>query len=95
MRLSISDAARRDLRSLYDYGVDNYGRQSANQYLDAITLAIERIPDWPLANRLRTEVRPPVRLFAHAAHNVFYDVRSDEVEIIRVLHHAADWVNIL
>ena len=56
---------------------------------------IERLPDFPFAARIRTEVRPPVCLLVHHAHNVFYDVHDDGLEILRVLHHSADWKNLL
>lgn len=95
MRLNISDAARRDLHDLYAYGSEVYGERSARSYLDNLLRAMERLPDFPFAARIRTEVRPPVRLIVHLAHNVFYDVHDDEVEILRVLHHSADWKNLL
>jgi len=36
-----------------------------------------------------------VRLLTYAAHNIFYDVTDDEVIILRVLYHSADWVHVL
>jgi toxin ParE1/3/4 len=95
MRLDISETARSDLRQTYEYGRQIYGETAAQSYLSAMLLAIDRIPEWPFASRLRKEVRPPVRLLPHEAHNIFYDVHADEVEIVRVLHHSADWVHIL
>jgi toxin ParE1/3/4 len=95
MRLRISDAARADLRELHTYGAETFGQRAANAYIEALTLAIEKIPDWPFASRLRTEVRPPVRLLPHEGHNIFYDVTSDEVVVVRVLHYTADWINLL
>ena len=95
MRLDISDAARRDLREMYEYGRGLYGEAAAQSYLNVTLLVIDRIPAWPRAARLRNEVRPPVRLLPHEVHNIFYDVHDNEVEIVRVLHHSADWVHIL
>jgi toxin ParE1/3/4 len=95
MRLDISDAARRDLRAIYEYGRESYGENAAQRYLTITLLVIDRIPEWPFAARLRKEVRPPVRLLPHEAHNIFYDVGTDTVTIVRVLHHSADWVHIL
>ena len=95
MRLNISDAARSDLRELHEYGREIYGETAARSYLATILLTIEQIPEWPFASRLRHEVRPPVRLLTRAAHNVFYDVQDDKIEIVRILHHSADWVHIL
>jgi len=38
---------------LHAYGVESYGQRSADAYIEAITLAIEQLPVWPLTNRLR------------------------------------------
>ncbi|MBI4921831.1 MAG: type II toxin-antitoxin system RelE/ParE family toxin [Devosia nanyangense] len=95
MLLSISDGARHDLNELHLYGVQHYGEHAADAYVDALVLAMEKIAEWPLAARLRAEIRPPVRLAAYAAHNILYDLSDDTVQILRVLHHSADWINSL
>jgi toxin ParE1/3/4 len=93
MPLRVSAEAGADLDAIRLYGFEHYGDRAADAYLAALTRSFDRIAEWPLAARLRTEIQPPVRLVAHQAHNIFYDVDGDIVEIVRVLHHSMDWQN--
>jgi toxin ParE1/3/4 len=95
MRLEISAEAERDLAELHLFGTVHYGETNADQYLRAILDEFQYILDWPLANPERREVRPPIRLRSHGAHNLFYDVNGERVSIVRVLHYSADWMNSL
>jgi plasmid stabilization system protein ParE len=70
-------------------------RAAARAYLQATLAAIHRIAEWPLASRLRDDVRLPVRLLPYQVRNIFYDVGAGEVSVIRVLHHSTDWINLL
>jgi toxin ParE1/3/4 len=93
MRRSISDEALRDLAELHRFGTKTYRERTADEYLRQLFRALDAIAEWPLAIRLRTDVRPPIRLYPFVAHNVFYDANDSEVVIVRILHHSADWVN--
>lgn len=93
MRLRVSAEALADLTELRAYGIQTYGERAADAYIATLGRTLERIAEWPLASRLRTEIRPPVRLIVHEAHNIFFDVEDDVVEIVRVLHHTIDWQN--
>lgn len=93
MRLSVSAEAGADLDAIRVYGYEKYGERSAESYLIALVGSFDRIAAWPYAARIRTEIQPPVRLVVFSAHNIFYDVEDDVVQIVRVLHHSMDWQN--
>jgi toxin ParE1/3/4 len=95
MRLEVSQAADLDIDGVLVFGTELYGEQAADRYVMALLAEFGRIATWPFSSRERHEVRPSVRLRSFRAHNIFYDVHADEVEIVRVLHHSADWVHIL
>ena len=95
MRLRITDPADRDLIELRRYGVRTYGERHADAYLLALHDEFRWIMDWPLTSREHSEVRPPVRLRVFGAHNILYKIAGDELAILRVLHHSADWINLL
>jgi toxin ParE1/3/4 len=95
MQLEITDEADRDVDRLHEYGSTVYGERQADSYLIELLGEYRRIVAWPLAARERHDVRPPIRLRRFRAHNIFYDVTADAVTIVRILHHTADWVNIL
>lgn len=92
MQLKVSDEAARDLIELHRYGIARYGERHANLYLDGLVAEFQSMLEWPLATRERTEIRPPLRLRVYRAHNVLYAVRNDEVLIVRILHHNANWM---
>jgi toxin ParE1/3/4 len=94
-QLRIADEARADLRNLHRFGTELYGERSATTYVERLLEAIEEIGETPLLWALRDEVRPPVRLRRLTAHNIFYDLTETEVIVVRILHHAADWMHTL
>ena len=91
----VSEAAKTDLVALHEYGSQHYGEFAAESYLAELTQTFVRIAEWPSASRIRDEVKPAVRMATYRAHNIFFDVRGEIVEIVRVLHHSADWQNLL
>lgn len=95
MRLEVSRAADLDIDAVLIFGAERYGGEAAGRYVTAMLGEFGRIAVWPFTSRERNEVRPPVRLRTFRAHNIFYDVGTDTVTIVRVLHHSADWVHIL
>jgi toxin ParE1/3/4 len=95
MLLELSDEAWRDLTEIHRYGVREFGAPTANAYLSALVRTLAQLAEWPSLGRLRTDVRPPVRLFSTGVHNIFYDPIDGKVRIIRVLHHSVDWINVL
>ena len=95
MQLKVAVEADQDVADLYAYGTAAFGERQADSYVIELLGEYRRILAWPLATRERNDVRPPIRLRRFRAHNIFYDVADDTVTIVRVLHHSADWVNIL
>jgi toxin ParE1/3/4 len=89
----VSDEAKGDLVAIQEYGSAHYGEVAADRYLASLTEAFVRIAEWPLASRIRDEVKPAIRMATHKAHNIFYDVGGEIVEIVRAMHHSADWQN--
>lgn len=89
----VSEGAKGDLVAIQEYGSAHYGEVAADRYLAGLMEAFVRIAEWPLASRIRNEVEPAIRMATHKAHNIFYDVRGKTVEIVRVMHHSADWQN--
>ena len=95
MRLRITDAADQDIKSIDHYGRRHYGDRQTIAYIARLFDDLEWIRDWPLTSRERNEVRPPVRVHPSSAHNILYAVQTDEVLILRVLHHSVNWIDLL
>ncbi|KQU95846.1 type II toxin-antitoxin system RelE/ParE family toxin [Devosia sp. Root105] len=90
----ISPAAQQDIDEIYLYGVLTYGPTQADSYTNSLRGAVLLIAEHPFMGRERDEVRPPIRLWHHEAHHLFYDLIDGTVVVQRVLHHSADWTEL-
>lgn len=100
MRLEISVLASRDLYEIHGVGLGRYGPAPADAYLAKLFSTFEHIAQWPSAARERLSVRPSIRLFRRDAHIILYRVilyrvEGETVLILRVLHHNANWLDLL
>ncbi|WP_417310088.1 type II toxin-antitoxin system RelE/ParE family toxin [Devosia sp.] len=91
MRLRLSPQAERDIVGLHEFGSLTYGVQQADLYLDQLIMTLASVEAMPLMMRERDVVRPPVRIAVHRAHQIFYRIEGEYVWIIRILHHSANW----
>lgn len=91
----ISPAAQQDIDEVYLYGILAYGLGQADGYISGLREAVLVLAEHPLMGRERDEVRPPIRLLPYESHHLFYDVIDGTVVLQRVLHHSADWTEML
>jgi len=83
--------AKRDLREIWLYYAHIASTAVADKLLREIARASERVGENPLAWRARDEVLPGLRsAFVHP-YTLFYRVRDDDVQIVRVLHERRDF----
>lgn len=84
-RLSVSLAAKADLRSIYLYGLDKWGKKRIDKYLESIKLQFKRLLVNPLIGREHSNFQG-IHSVSVESHTMFYRVNDTEIEIIRVLH---------
>jgi toxin ParE1/3/4 len=92
-RLKIAERARREIDDIYEYGEKHYGDGPTIRYVAELTDKLNRLAADPFVGIERREVRPPVRLLVHRAHNIFYDVTADEVIVQRILYPRVNWLD--
>jgi toxin ParE1/3/4 len=85
-----SSDARRDLSEIWDYYVKVSDRHAADQIVRGIGETCRLLEDHPFGGRARNEVRPGLRSIAVAPHVLFYRVKDDVAEIVRVLDGRRD-----
>lgn len=85
--------ARQDLEDIARYTLEHWGRRQMAKYLRELDTTIQKLATDPeLLGRDRSHVKPGLRSIPHKQyHFVFYRVRGETVEIIRVLHQRRDW----
>ncbi len=89
-QLVLSPAAQEDLREIYRYGLRHWGASQASKYLEKLKEHLWTLTEEPFIGRKRPELFPELRCFPIESHIVFYQVRPQKVEIIRVLHGQQD-----
>jgi toxin ParE1/3/4 len=73
-----------------DYYVQAAGRVAADKILREVAKAVAVIDDFPLAGRARDDIRTGLRSLAAAPQIVFYRLKDDRPEIVRVLDGRQD-----
>lgn len=85
----LSEKARADLQSIADYIATDNPAASA-RVVEGVEAAARLLVDVPFAGRSRDELQPDLRGFAVRPYTLFYQVRTDFVYVVRVLHQARD-----
>ena len=85
-----SPEARFDLAEIWDYYAATGGKTVANKIIRRIAATCRLLHLYPFAGRVRDEIRPGLRSLATNPHVVFYRVKNDTAEIVRVLDGRRD-----
>ena len=91
MTYRLSQKAEADIRKLYVFGVKNFGVNHAERYFSGLFEAFEFLANFPLAARLRPELRGETRAHPYQSHLIFYRQDGTDIFIQRVRHSNEDW----
>ena len=84
-----SDAALHDLTEIwFTLALDS--RTAAMRVVEAIDRRILALADFPEMGPIREDVAPDLRMLVEGNYLILYRVRSEAVEIVRVVHGARD-----
>jgi toxin ParE1/3/4 len=85
-----SPEALDDIDRLWTYYAGTAGRTTADKVLREVGTVVATIDDFPLAGRSRDEIRAGLRSLAANPQVVFYRLKDDRPEIVRVLDGRQD-----
>lgn len=85
-----SPEARDDIDQLWDYYARVAGQATADKIIREIAKVVQAIEDFPAAGRARDEIRAGLRSLTAAPQIVFYRLKNDRPEIVRVLDGRQD-----
>ncbi len=96
--IRFADRAERDVRDIARWTQERFGTQQADRYVRHIKAATRRVGEDPqgLGTRIRDELGPNKRSFhvSHvlrpARHLIVFEVRQNEILILRILHERMD-----
>ena len=82
--------AEQDLLDIWNYWAREAAMEVADNLLRAVDKACTRLQEWPNSGRKRDELLPDLRSVPVPPNVIFYRVRGDTVEIVRVLDGRRD-----
>jgi toxin ParE1/3/4 len=85
-----SPEAEQDLIEIWGYWAHEASVEVADNQLRGIDRACERLEEWPFSSRARDELVPGLRSLVVHPNVIFYRVRDNDVEIVRVVDGRRD-----
>lgn len=79
-------SAEHDLEGILEFGLDTFGEEVAIDYYEKIVSQFINIAENPLQYPSREEIRENYRLCSFGSHDIYFQVRKNEVLIVRILN---------
>ncbi len=89
-RLRIAAAAKQDLADVVEYTAQHWGSAQARRYVLALQSTFLTLLKHPGLGIARPDLGTRLRSIGSGSHVVFYADDGDVIEVVRVLHAAAD-----
>lgn len=90
LQLIISPQAKADLKDIWQFGFSRWGRAQSDNYLEALKGQIWTLLEQPNMGTARNELLAGTRSLPVASHTLYYRIRENNLELIRVLHGRQD-----
>jgi toxin ParE1/3/4 len=85
-----SDLAKQDLRDIWRGLAEYSGLSLADSTLEKIESKLRLLSQFPNSGRARDELLPNLRSYPAADYLIFYLVRSETIEVVRVVYGRRD-----
>lgn len=91
MNLIFSPSAIGDLREISDYTLQTWGAEQEDRYLKGLWGKLAEIQSSPESCRLREDLAKGCRSARHGKHVIFFSIKGETLQVIRILHGAMDF----
>jgi toxin ParE1/3/4 len=88
--LAISRRAARDIELIGRYSIERWGKRVAEEYLDSIEQALNRLREQPSLLRTKAEVSPHFRFYRVHRHFLVCSLVENNVYVLAVKHGSLD-----
>lgn len=89
-KVELTRDAERDLIDIYLYGIEHFGRATAERYAEALTAKITTAAENPSFGANYGFVRTGLRRYECASHAIYYRVAGEGILVLRILHGRMD-----
>ena len=86
-----SPDAQSDIDAIWDYTFKDWRADQAETYVRLLQNASRMIAENPRIGRECPDIRAGYRKYPAGSHMMFYRVRRDSIEIVRILHQRMDF----
>lgn len=94
MTFRLRPEAEADIQAIADYIADD-SPAAARRWVDGMYERCRRLGEMPGMGVARPEVRPDLRTFPSGSYLILYRQIEDGVEIVRIVHGARQWQDLL
>ena len=85
-----TEHTERDLESITDYTLENWGKRQAVTYLNGLEELAQNLADSPEIGKDRDALIKGLISFPYVSHILYYTKQSHGITVIRVLHKRMD-----
>jgi toxin ParE1/3/4 len=89
-KLELTQRALRDIREIYDYSIERWGKRTADKYLRDIEEALARLKGHSSLLRPEADFHPALRFHRVNKHLLICDVGQDSIVVLALLHTSMD-----
>ena len=86
--------AETDLADIWLYTLQSWGKEQADQYIEAIISRFGWLADHPQLGKPRADIKPGYFCFPEGQHLIFYRQHDSGIEILAVVHQRMDYLEL-
>ena len=86
----LSQKAQEDIESIYDFGLQKFGKNQALAYLMEMRSYFELLLRNTEIGKQRDEIKQGLYSFPYVSHIIFYRLFKNHIRIVRILHGSRD-----
>ena len=89
-RFQLRPQAENDLEQIYDYSLQEFGDERAEQYIKDLDTTFQKLANNPSLAKNYAFVRADLLAYRVVSHVVFFNLTDSGITIVRVLHKSLD-----
>ncbi|MBI2425790.1 MAG: type II toxin-antitoxin system RelE/ParE family toxin [Candidatus Hydrogenedentes bacterium] len=88
--MHFTEAADADLEAIASYTIARFGLEQARLYRDGLFKVFDLISEFPQSGSEQVRLRPKLRRLVHDAHAIYYEIRDEDILVVRILGRGQD-----
>ncbi len=89
-KLALTHRAAADIEDILEYSAHQWGQAKADEYLDQLEAALERLKLQPSLAQVIVDLHPALKFYRVAKHCLVCDVQTDSIVVLTITHASMD-----